>query len=316
MKLLERVRVRLRTRHYSRSTERAYVSWIRRYVLFHGRRHPKELGARHVGEFLSWLATERAVAPVTQNQALHAILFLYREVLGIHSVAKVDFVRARRRRRIPVVLSRTEVRLVLRALSGKYRLAGHLLYGSGLRLRECLQLRVKDVDFSYRQIIVREGKGDKDRRTVLALAVIPPLQRHIERVRLLHQADLDAGCGEVSLPRALARKYPNAPREWRWQFIFPASRRARDPVDGRFKRHHLHPTSVQKAVRSAARSCNLSKNVTCHTFRHSFATHLLESGADIRTVQELLGHKDIRTTSIYTHVLNRGLAVQSPLDAG
>jgi integron integrase len=292
----------------------AYVGWVRRYVIFHGRTHPTALGPPAVAAYLSHLA-HRGVSASTQNQALGALLFLYRDVLGDPLPLTDGIVRAQRPHRLPTVLSRDEVRAVLAHLSGETRLAVLLLYGSGLRLLEALTLRVKDVDVGQGEIVVRGGKGDKDRRTVLSASVGAALTRHLERVRRLHQRDLADGGGGVQLPGALAMKYPHAPREWGWQWLFPASRLYRDPTSGERRRHHLHESAVQRAVREAVIRAGLTKPATCHTFRHSFATHLLESGYDIRTVQELLGHADVRTTMLYTHVLNRGArGVLSPAD--
>ena len=311
-RLLDRVCDALRIRHYSRRTERAYVGWIRRFILFHGKCHPAEVGAT---AFLSALAVERKVSASTQNQALAALLFLYGYVLDVELPWLDDLVRAARPQRLPVVLSREEVRAVLQALHGTPRLMAVLLYGAGLRLLECARLRVKDVDFAARQIVVRQGKGDRDRVTLLPRAVAPALQRHLERVQGRHEYDLRAGAGWVELPRALARKYPNAGREWPWQWVFPATRTYSDPATRQRRRHHLHETVLQRAVRRAVREAGITKPASCHTFRHSFATHLLEDGYDIRTVQELLGHRDVATTMIYTHVLNRGPgAARSPLD--
>ena len=314
-RLLDAVRQEIRLRHYSRQTERAYVGWIRRYILFHGKRHPAEMGAEEVTRFLSSLAVEGKVSASTQNQALAALLFLYSQVLRIDLPWLADLVRADRPQRLPVVLSREEVRAVLVALRGTPRLMGVLLYGAGLRLLECCRLRVKDVDFASNQIIVRSGKGGRDRVALLPAAVVPALRRHLVWVRSLHDRDLRSGAGWVELPHALLRKYPNAGRELAWQWVFPATRMYQEPETGQRRRHHLHETVVQRAVRCAVREAGLTKRATCHTFRHSFATHLFEDGYDIRTVQELLGHRDVRTTMIYTHVLNRGPAgVRSPLD--
>ncbi len=313
-KLLDQVRDVLRAKHYSYRTEEAYVDWIRRFILFHNKSHPAEMGAPEIRSFLAYLATERNVSASTQNQALSAILFLYREVLH-KEIDTILLSSAKRPERLPTVLTREEVQRLLEHLAGVYKLMAQLLYGSGLRLMECLRLRVKDVDFEYKCIIVRDGKGEKDRIVPLPETVIPGLRRQIERVRLLHEEDLVAGHGEVYLPYALAGKYPHAAREFVWQYIFPAPRRSVDPRTGKERRHHMDPTSLQRAVKQAAQKAGLQKRVTCHTLRHSFATHLLQTGYDIRTVQELLGHKDVRTTMIYTHVLQRGgLAVRSPLD--
>lgn len=315
LRLFDEVRRRLRTKHYSVRTEEAYVYWIRRYIRANGSRHPRELGGAAVERFLSDLARRDRVAPSTQNQALAALLFLYREVLAIDLPWMDNVVRAKRVPRLPVVLSRAETMALLRAMSGREALMAGLLYGSGLRLMECLRLRIKDVDLARNALTVREGKGGKDRHTVLPAALRDALRAQVELARAGHARDLASGFGAVSLPGALARKYRNAEREIGWQYVFPASRRSVDPVDGREKRHHLDESVLQRAVRAAARAAGLDKPVSPHTLRHCFATHLLESGSDIRTVQELLGHKDVTTTQIYTHVLNRGAgAVLSPLD--
>lgn len=314
-RLLEEVRNRLRLKHYSIRTEQAYVYWIRRYILENGKTHPRELGGLAMEGFLSKLATRDQVSASTQNQALSALLFLYREVLAINLPWMENVVRARHSRKLPVVLSRSQTLAVLAQLSGRNRLAAALMYGAGLRLMECLRLRVKDVNFERNEITVRDGKGSKDRRTVLPFNLKPDLQRQLEEVRAMHGRDCAAGFGRVSMPAALARKYPAAAQEISWQYLFPASRRAIDPQDGREKRHHIDETVLQRAVRQAARHAGINQLVSPHTFRHCFATHLLESGSDIRTVQELLGHKDVATTQIYTHVLNRGVSgVLSPLD--
>lgn len=314
-KLLDDVRGRLRLKHYSLRTEKAYLYWIRRYIRANGLRHPRELDGAAVERFLSRLATEDKVASSTQNQALSALLFLYRDVLGIRLPWMENVVRAKKQRRLPVVLSKGEVVALLHQLSGREALMARLLYGSGLRLMECMRLRIKDVDFARNEITVREGKGGKDRKTVLPASLHEALRLQIDTARLLHQRDLDAGFGAVWLPHALARKYPNAPKLTAWQYVFPASRRSIDPWDGCERRHHIDEKQLQRSVASAARHAGIDKPVSPHTLRHCFATHLLESGADIRTVQELLGHKDVTTTQIYTHVLNRGPgAVLSPLD--
>jgi integron integrase len=314
-KLLDRVRQTIRAKHYSRRTESAYVDWIRRYILFHRKRHPSEMGASEIAAFLTWLATNRRVSASTQNQAFSAVLFLYREVLHIE-IGPVEHVpRARMPVRVPVVLSREEVARIMKHLDGVMWMIVALLYGAGLRLQECLELRVKDIDLERRQIVIRRGKGQKDRPTVLPIAVIEPLSRHLDSVKRQHHADLARGFGRVVLPFALDRKYPNAATEWGWQFVFPASRVCTDPRWGPPTRFHLHESVVQKAVAHAARHAAITKRVGPHTFRHSFATHLLEDGYDIRTVQELLGHSDVSTTMVYTHVLNRGpLGVRSPVD--
>jgi len=314
-RLLDRVRIAIRTRHLSPRTEEAYVFWIRRFILFHRKRHPAEMAAPEVSEFLSSLAVQGHVAASTQNQALCALLFLYRHVLGVDLPWLEEVVRAKRPVRLPVVLSREEVAALLQYLHGVKRLAGGLLYGSGLRLLECLRLRVKDVDFGRNEIVVRAGKGDRDRRTMLPAALKDPLGRLVEAVRCQHQRDLAAGAGWVVLPHALGRKYPNAGREWGWQWVFPATRIHFDRETGQRRRHHLHESVLQRAVREAVLRAGIAKPAGCHTFRHSFATHLLEDGYDIRTVQELLGHRDVATTMIYTHVLQRGaMGVRSPMD--
>jgi integron integrase len=314
-KLLDQVRQRIRARHYSRRTEKAYVHWIKRYIFFHDKRHPAEMGADEVTAFLTALAVDGKVAASTQNQALSALLFLYREVLAVELPWLDGLVRAKPPHRLPIVLTREEVRAVLGKLNGVPRLMALLLYGAGLRLLECCRLRIKDVDFGSNQLFIRDGKGHKDRATMLPAAVKTPLADHIERVRAEHQADVRRGAGWVELPWALARKYPNAGREWGWQWVFPATRMYVDRQTGQRRRHHLHESVLQRAVKDAARASGLAKHATCHSFRHSFATHLLEDGQDIRTVQELLGHQDVSTTMIYTHVLNRGPAgVRSPAD--
>lgn len=303
-------------RHASPRTELAYVHWVRRFVVFHSLRHPAEMGAAEVTAFLNHLATRAHVAPSTQNQALNALVFLYRHVLGDRELSLEALVRARRPKRLPVVLTPAEVRQVLAELRGTALLVASLLYGSGLRLLEALTLRVKDVDFGAGEIRVRDGKGRKDRVTPLPEAVAPPLREHLAKVRALFERDLADGFGAVALPDALARKYPTAPRAWGWQWVFPASTRHVDPATGALRRHHLHETAIQRSVARAVRKAGIAKPASCHTLRHSFATHLLAHGYDIRTVQALLGHRDVRTTMIYTHVLDgRGLGVRSPLDA-
>ncbi len=315
LRLLDRVRQAIRTRHYSRRTEKTYVAWIRRYIFFHGKRHPAEMGATEVTRFLTSLAVDGNVAASTQNQALSALLFLYREVLAQDLPWLDSVVRAKGAQRLPVVLTRAEVRAVIGELPGTPRLMALLMYGAGLRLLECARLRVQDVDFASNQIVVRGGKGDKDRVTMLPGAVKEDLARHLERAKQQHERDLQCGAGWVELPWALARKYPNAGREWTWQWMFPATRIYVDRLTGQRRRHHLHESVLQRAVREAARRARIAKRATCHTFRHSFATHLLEDNHDIRTVQELLGHRDVSTTQIYTHVLNRGPGgVRSPAD--
>ncbi len=314
-RLLEVLRARVRRLGLAARTEEAYVGWVRRFIRANGGRHPREMGAIEVEAFLTRLASEDLVAASTQNQALAALLFLYREVLGVRLRWMENIQRAKRPVRVPVVLSRTEVDALLAQLDGVGWLAAGLLYGSGLRLLECLRLRVMDVDFERQEITVRHGKGDKDRRTVLPALVRKGLQRQLEHAQKIHARDLACGFGVAALPNALARKYPNAGREWCWQFVFPASKRSIDPRSGVTRRHHLDPSVIQRAVKAALREAGIAKAASCHTLRHSFATHLLEAGSDIRTVQELLGHKNVSTTQIYTHVLNRGgCGVLSPLD--
>jgi len=315
-RLLDRVRAAVRTRHYSVRTEKAYVHWVRRYVVFHGKRHPETLGADEISSFLSALAVQGKVAASTQNQALSALLFLYREVLHKELPWIDGIVRAKEGGHLPTVLSRDEVATLLGRMSGIPCVMATLLYGAGLRLLECARLRVKDLDFDRRQIVVRRGKGNRDRVTPLPLSVVPALREQLELVRRQHQEDLARGAGWVELPFALSRKLPDAGRELAWQWVFPATRVYVDRESGQRRRHHLHETVLQRAVREAALAAGMRKRVTCHTFRHSFATHLLEDGYDIRTVQELLGHKDVSTTMIYTHVVNLGPgAVRSPADA-
>jgi len=314
-RLLEQVRNAIRLRHYSLRTEQSYLDWIKRFILFHHKKHPKDMGAAEVEQFLSHLAVEDKVAASTQNQALSALLFLYKQVLEIDLPWMSDITRAKKPQRLPVVLTVEEVRRVLARMDGQHGLMAELLYGAGLRLLECARLRVKDVDFGYRQITVRDGKGEKDRMTMLPQTVIEPLRAHLEKVKVLHEHDVEDGFGEVYLPYALERKYPNAAREWGWQYVFPAENRSTDPRSGQTRRHHVDEQSLQRAMKKAVRAAGLTKPATCHTLRHSFATHLLQSGSDIRTVQELLGHKDVSTTMIYTHVLKRGgQGVVSPLD--
>ena len=314
-RLIDQIRAVLRRKHYALRTEEAYVSWISRFIRFHQLRHPRELGLPEVDAFLTDLAVTHKVAASTQNQALSALLFLYAEVLGQPLDGPIQAVRAKQPERLPTVLSRPEVARLLDGLAGIHQLQAKLLYGSGLRLMECLRLRVKDLDFDQHQILVRDGKGAKDRVTMLPDALITPLREQLRRVQLIHAQDLREGFGAVYLPNALERKAPNANREWAWQYVFPAEQRSRDPRSGAVRRHHLDESGLQKAVKRAAQLAQLSKRVSCHTLRHSFATHLLEDGYDIRTVQELLGHRDVATTMIYTHVLNRGArGVRSPLD--
>ena len=314
-RLLDRVRTTLRARHYSPRTEDAYVGWIKRFIRFNHLRHPKDLGEAEINTFLSQLAVRGKVSASTQGQALAALLFLYHEVLARPLADLEGVVRARRPIRLPVVLTRDEVREVLSHLEGPPRLVAELLYGTGMRLLECLRVRVQDLDFGLNQVLVRDGKGGKDRRTMLPSAAREPLSHHLEAVRVIFEEDATAGSG-VTLPGALARKYPKAPIQWPWWYVFPATSRGTDPETGKRFRHHLHESVVQRAMRDAVRAAGLTKRATCHTLRHSFATHLLEDGYDIRTIQELLGHTDVATTMVYTHVLNSagGRGVRSPLD--
>jgi integron integrase len=314
-KLLDQVRQLMRLRHYSLRTEEAYIGWIRRYILFHGKRHPRELDEKHVSEFLSSLAINGRVSASTQNQALNALLFLYKEVLQRELGFVGNALRVKRPPKVPVVLSPAEVRAVLSHLDGEYRLMAQLLYGSGMRLLECLRLRVKDVDLHYLHITVRDPKGGRERKTMLPISLAAALRQHLEKVKRRHEQDLHEGFGSVHLPGALERKIPSASRQWAWQYVFPAQRRSMDPRTGIERRHHVNEKNLQNAVKAAVRRSGVSKRASCHTLRHSFATHLLESGHDIRTVQELLGHKDVSTTMVYTHVLNKpGIGVKSPLD--
>jgi integron integrase len=315
-RLLDRARAAIRTRHYSPRTEKAYVGWIRRFCSAHGGRPPELMGLPEVARYLAHLAIRSKVSASTQNQAFSALTFLYRDVLGRPIEGLEDVARAKRPVRVPLVLSRAEVQAILACTRGTPGLMCGLMYGAGLRLLECCRLRVKDVDFTRGELVVHDGKGRKDRVTVLPARLAGPLRQHIERVRARHGADLEAGAGSVELPDALDRKYANAHREWAWQWVFPADRFYTDPVTGQRRRHHLHETVVQREFSMAVRASRVAKPATCHTLRHSFATHLLESGYDIRTIQELLGHSDVATTMVYTHVLNRGgRGVRSPLDA-
>lgn len=313
---LERVRAAIRVRRYSIRTEQAYLHWVRRFIVFNDRRHPDSLGEAEVAAFLSHLAVDCAVAPATQNQALNAIVFLYNAVLDRPLGDVAGIVRAKQRERLPVVLTVEEVGRLISQITSQIWLVACLQYGSGLRLLESVRLRVKDLDFTHRAILVRDGKGGRDRVVTLPDELIVPLQRHLADRRTLYERDLAEGCGNVYLPYALARKYPTAPTEWGWQYVFPADGLSDDPRGGGRRRHHLDEQRVQRAVRRAVQKAGIDKPASCHTLRHSFATHLLERGADIRTVQEQLGHRDVRTTQIYTHVLQRGgLAVKSPLTA-
>lgn len=315
-RLLERVRDAIRRLHYSDRTEETYIHWIKRFIYFSGKRHPAEMGAAEVTAFLNHLARDREVAAATQNQALAALLFLYKEALGTPLPWLEELDRAKRPAHVPTVLTREEVARLLAAMDGGKWLMASLLYGAGLRLRECLKLRVKDVDFGYRQIVVRDGKGARDRVTMLPASVAAPLQAHLVRVKRLHERDLAEGFGDVELPHALARKYPKAQYEWAWKFVFPSHKRSTDPKTGVIRRHHVYENYLIRGVKEAVRAARIHKHVSCHTLRHSFATHLLEAGYDIRTVQELLGHRSVETTMIYTHVMNKGgRGVTSPLDA-
>ncbi len=315
-KLLDRLREALRSRHYSRRTEQTYCHWVKRFIFFHNVRHPAEMAEPEINAFLTHLAVKDRVAASTQTQALSALLFLYRHVLGREVGTLEGLIRARKPRRLPVVMTRDEVWAVLDGLKGEHRLMGELMYGAGLRLMECLRLRIQDLDFAASQIAVRDGKGAQDRLTMLPETSKGPLLEHLRHVGAIHQQDLREGWGRVHMPYALARKYPNAASEWSWQYVFPAEQRWRNPQTGEQGRHHIHESAVQRAVNDAVRKAGFAKRATCHTFRHSFATHLLDNGYDIRTVQELLGHKDVKTTMVYTHVLNRGgRGVRSPMDA-
>lgn len=314
-KLLDQVRDKIRVKHYSIRTETQYLQWIKRFIFFHGKRHPRDLGAVEVEAFLSHLATEGNVSASTQNQALSALLFLYREVLGVVLPWMDTMVRAKKPQRLPVVLNRSEIALVMERMEGTYSLMARLLYGTGMRLMECCRLRVKDIDFGQREILIREGKGAKDRVTMLPETLILPLQEHLAKRRRLYEDDFGKGMAEVFLPDALARKYPSAASEWAWQYVFPSGSYSVDPRSGHERRHHIDEKLLQRAVKRAVVASGITKLATPHTLRHSFATHLLESGYDIRTVQELLGHSDVSTTMIYTHVLNKGgRGVISPLD--
>ena len=313
-KLLDQVRIILRLKGRELSTEKAYFNWIKRFILFHNKRHPKDMGEQEINEFLAHLVIKNNVSASTQNQALCAIVFLYKHVLK-QDIGELDIIWAKKPKKLPVVFTRKEVKAVLEQLCGTKWIMANLLYGAGLRLMECLRLRVKDIDFEYNQITVRDGKGAKDRVTMLPEKVQKDLVEHLKKVKCRHDEDLRKGFGTVYLPYALARKYPNANKEWIWQYIFPASQLSIDPRSGKKQRHHLDKTVLTKAVKEAIKKAGITKQASCHTFRHSFATHLLEDGYDIRTVQELLGHESIETTQIYTHVLNKGgLGVKSPAD--
>lgn len=315
-KLLDRLRDALRSRHYSRRTEQCYCHWVKRFIFFHHVRHPAEMAEPEINAFLTHLAVKEKVSASTQNQALSALLFLYRHILGREIGNLGEVIRARKPKRLPVVMTREEVKAVLTSLQGDKWLMASLMYGAGLRLMECLRLRVQEVDIAANQITVRDGKGAKDRRTMLPASLKSPLQDHLRKVKAIHERDLADGWGRVQMPDALDRKYPNAPADWRWQWVFPQEHRWKNTRTGEQGRHHVHETILQRGVKEAVRKAGIVKHVGCHTFRHSFATHLLEAGYDIRTIQELLGHKDVSTTMIYTHVLNRGgRGVCSPVDA-
>jgi integron integrase len=314
-KLLDRLCEALRSRHYSRRTEQSYCHWVKRFIFFHNKRHPAEMGEPEINAYLTHLAVKEKVSASTQNQALSALLFLYRHVLGREIGDLGEVIRARKSRHIPVVMTREEVKAVLANLAGDKWLMASLMYGCGLRLMECLRLRIQDVDFARNEILIRDGKGAKDRITMLPESLKNPLQDHLKKVKGVHERDLADGWGRVQIPTALDRKYPNAPKDWRWQWVFPQENRWINSQTREQGRHHVDESLVQKAVSAAVAKAGLTKRATCHTFRHSFATHLLEGGYDIRTVQELLGHNDVKTTMIYTHVLNRGPAgVRSPVD--
>jgi len=316
-RLLDQVRNKIRLKHYSIRTEQAYVRWIKRFILFHNKKHPSNMGKPEIEAFLSYLAMKQRVSSSTQNQAFNAILFLYRDVLTRNLDDSINAMRAKKPKRLPTVMTKDEAVSVISALSGVYQIMAKLLYGSGLRLMECVRLRVKDVDFQRNQILIRDGKGMRDRATMLPKSVEFALREHLEWVRKIYEEELRNGGGRVYLPQALERKHPNAAREWIWQYVFPAKSLSKDPRSGETRRHHIHENALQKAVKRAVKLAGIPKQVSCHTFRHSFATHLLENGYDIRTVQELLGHKDVNTTMVYIHVLNKGAkAVRSPLDSG
>ena len=313
--LMSQMRSALRSRHYSRRTEQAYCLWVRRFIRFHGIRHPADMAEPEINAFLTHLAVDEHVSASTQTQALSALLFVYRHVIVREVGELTDLVRARKPRRLPVVLTRDEVKDILGELDGDKRLMASLMYGAGLRLMECLRLRVLDLELTRGEIVVRDGKGGKDRVTMLPLSVKPSLDSQLAAARSVHQRDLADGWGRVALPDALARKYPNAPADWRWQWVFPQQRRWKNLQTGEQGRHHVHESIIQRAMKEAVGRAGIVKHASCHTLRHSFATHLLEAGYDIRTIQELLGHKDVRTTMIYTHVLNRGgQGVRSPID--
>jgi len=314
-KLLDQVRQIIRIKHYSLRTEESYINWIKRFIFFHNKKHPIEMGEEEIGQFITYLAKNDKVSASTQNQALCAIIFLYKNVLKKELENTISIYWSKRPKKLPVVFTKSEAIEVLNNLKGTHWIVAMLLYGSGLRLSESLELRVKDIDFGYNQILVRESKGGKDRTTMLPQKIVEPLKNHLNEVKKIHEEDLKNGFGSVYLPYAIERKYPNAEYEWDWQYVFPATKISTDPRSGIQRRHHLYDTVIQKAVKQAIRNAGIVKNASCHTFRHSFATHLLESGYDIRTIQELLGHKNVETTMIYTHVINQGgKGVRSPAD--
>ncbi len=314
-KLLDQVRDVMRLKHYAYRTEIIYSGWIKRFIFFHDKKHPKDMGEPEVEAFLTWLAVDQKVAKSTQNQAFNALIFLYRDVLKCPLEGRINAVRSRKKELLPVVLSKEETQRVLNGMSGTTQLMAKLLYGSGFRLMECIRLRVKDIDFEINEIRVRSGKGDKDRLVPLPESIKTALNVHLERVKLIHEKDLADGYGEVYLPQALSRKYPNAAKEWRWQYVFPSTKISRDPRTDLTRRHHMDPSSLDRAIKRAVKLAGITKRVTSHTFRHSFATHLLQTGTDIRTIQSLLGHNNVSTTMIYTHVLRQGAqGVKSPLD--
>jgi integron integrase len=316
-KLLDQLRDAIRIKQYSPRTEKTYLHWVREYILFHNKRHPKEMGVPEINQFITHLVVERKASASTQNQAISAILFLYRYILNIDlDQSALGFIRPKKGRRVPTVLSKDEARAIIANMNQPYKLMAQIMYGGGLRLMECLRLRVKDIDFDNHRILVFDGKGGDDRVTMLPDSIIAPLRQHLERVNTVHKKDLANGFGSVYMPYGLDQKYPSAHKQWIWQYIFPASACFTDPETGTTRRHHIHETALQKEIRNATRIAKVDKRVTPHTFRHSFATHLLQNNYDIRTIQELLGHKDVKTTMIYTHVLQRGgLAVKSPLDS-
>jgi integron integrase len=315
VKLVDQIRNVIRMKHYSLSTEKTYIGWVKRYLVFHAMRHPRDMGVSDIEAFLSYLAVKEKVSASTQNQAFNALLFLYRDVLHIELNETIQAMRAKKPSRIPLVMTRKEVAGVLAALDGTQRLMASMLYGCGLRLMECCRLRVKDIDFAMHQITIFDGKGHKDRAVMLPDRLEGSLNEQLKRAKLLHTQDLSLGYGRVYMPFALERKYPQASKQWGWQYVFPTHELTKDPRSNVLRRHHVHPSTVQRALKKAVILAGMTKPVHCHTFRHSFATHLLEDGYDIRTVQELLGHKDINTTMIYTHVMQRGAgAVKSPLD--